>query len=272
MADRSTGNLKEFAKDARIVHVDIDPAEIGKNVGTQIPIVGDVRHVLTDLLTELSGARLPDHGEWLERIAHWKEILQGVGENRTGLNPMEVIRTLSDRTGPDTILVTDVGQHQMWAGRYYRVEKPRTFLTSGGLGTMGYGLPAAIGAKMAAPDKEVLLITGDGGFQMSLPEMAVVIQQGLPIKILMMNNNCLGMVRELQQHHYRGRYHQVFMKGNPDFIALAKAYGFQAVRITVEDDMPAEIKKILSWKGPVFAEFIIDPDANVIPVSGGGEK
>jgi acetolactate synthase-1/2/3 large subunit len=269
MADRSTGSLKEFAKDARIVHVDIDPAEIGKNVGTHIPIVGDIKHVITDLLAELSNAEIPDRENWLACTAQWKKTIHGVGEGLTGLNPMEVIRTLSDLAGSDAILVTDVGQHQMWAGRYYSVEKPRTFLTSGGLGTMGYGLPAAIGAKMAAPDKEVLLITGDGGFQMSLAEMATIRQQGLSIKILMMNNNCLGMVRELQQHNYQGRYHQVALKGNPDFTALAKAYGFQALRITAKDDVPAEIERVLSLKGPVFAEFEIDPKANVIPLQGG---
>jgi acetolactate synthase-1/2/3 large subunit len=269
MADRSTGSFKEFAKDARIIHVDIDPAEIGKNVGTHIPIVGDARHVLRGLLAELSEAQLPDNREWLKCTEQWKKVQHGVGEDLAGLNPMEVIRILSGLIDEDTILVTDVGQHQMWAGRYYQVEKPRSFITSGGLGTMGYGLPAAVGAQMAAPDKKVLLITGDGSFQMSLAEMATIKQQELPVKILMMNNNCLGMVRELQQHNYQGRYNQINMKGNPDFIALAGAYGFQAVRITAEDDVPAEIARILSFKGPVFAEFLIDPKANVIPMQGG---
>ncbi len=270
MADRSTGNLKEFAKDARIIHVDIDPAEIGKNIGTHIPIVGDVKNVIADLLKQLHKVQIPDHQEWLESISLWKQTHHGVGNDLTGLNPMDVINALSRLKSPDTIVVTDVGQHQMWAGRYCQVEKSRTFLTSGGLGTMGYGLPAAIGAKTAAPDKEVVLITGDGSFQMSLAEMATVIQQDLSIKILMMNNNCLGMVRELQQHNCQSRYNQVYLKGNPDFTALASAYGFQTVKITAEDNIQQMIERVLSFNGPVFAEIEIDPDANVIPVQGGG--
>lgn len=272
MADRSTGNLKEFAKDARIIHIDIDPAEIGKNLGTHIPIVGDVRHVLADLLKQLDKVQVPDHREWLDSIGQWKQIHHGVGENLSGLNPMEVIRTLSSLKSPETIVVTDVGQHQMWAGRYCQVESPRTFLTSGGLGTMGYGLPAAIGAKTAALDKEVVLITGDGSFQMSLAEMATIVQQDLSIKILLMNNNCLGMVRELQQHNCKSRYNQVYLKGNPDFTALASAYGFQTVKVTADDSVQEAIERILSIQGPVFAEFEIDPDANVIPVQGGGTR
>ncbi|MBE3101536.1 MAG: biosynthetic-type acetolactate synthase large subunit, partial [Firmicutes bacterium] len=271
MADRSTGNRNEFAKDARVVHIDIDPAEIGKNIDTDIPLVGDVKSVVEDLIMELSrGIELPNRDNWLESIAEWKNTRHGVGNNLAQLNPMDIIQTLSNLAGEDTIIVTDVGQHQMWAGRYYQVEKPRTFITSGGLGTMGYGLPAAIGAKMASPDKEVVLITGDGSFQMSLPEMATIMQQGLSIKIIMLNNNCLGMVRELQQHYHQERYYQVYVKGNPDFVALAKAYGFEALRVTKEDLIELEIKKILTYDGPILAEFMIDPSANVIPVKGGG--
>ncbi len=270
MADRSTGDRDEFAKAAHIVHIDIDPAEIGKNINIDIPIVGDIKKSLQELVKVLGkGAELPRHPQWLQHVAEWKGVKHGVGDNLALLDPMDVIEALSELTGDDTIVVTDVGQHQMWAGRYYQVEKPRTFLTSGGLGTMGYGLPAAIGAKMAAPDKEVVLITGDGSFQMSLPEMATIAQQGLKIKIIMLNNHCLGMVRELQQHFNQERYTQVYMKGNPDFTALAKAYGFESLRIEKGQDLKAVMKQILGHDGPILGEFIIDPKANVIPVEGG---
>ena len=267
MADRSTGNRETFAREAHIVHIDIDPAEIGKNIDTDIPLVGDIKKILQDLLKELEKTGpLEVQEDWILEVKAWKAVRHGVGAGLTLLNPMEIIEALSEAAGPDAIVVTDVGQHQMWAGRYYRVEKPRTFLTSGGLGTMGYGLPAAIGAKMAAPDKEVVLITGDGSLQMSLPELATAAQQGLKLKILLLNNHCLGMVRELQQHFMEARYTQVHMRGNPDFTILAGAYGFEAFRIKAGDSVQEAVSRLLSHDGPILGEFMIDPKANVIPI------
>ncbi len=265
MGDRAIGEQNGFAQDACVVHLDIDPAEIGKNIGTHIPIVGDIKTTLKELLKE--DFQRQDWG-WLAMVDKWKQVQEGVGDDLTGLNPMEIIKTLSQLTHKDSILVTDVGQHQIWAGRYYKAEKPRTFLTSGGLGTMGYGLPAAIGAKMACPDREVILITGDGGIQMNLGELATVAQEGLNIKIMLFNNSSLGMVRELQQHLYQERYYQVYIKTNPDFVQLAKAYGIHGFRVEKAQDILPGVQKLLEWEGPVMAEFVIDPRANVIPSSG----
>lgn len=167
------------------------------------------------------------------------------------------------------IVVTDVGQHQMWTGQTYKVDKPGTFITSGGLGTMGYGLPAAIGAKIANPKRNVLLITGDGSIQMSLAEIATAVQEELNIKILLFNNNTLGMVRELQQHNCGGRYFSVKMKGNPDFIKLADAYGIRSIRIKEHEEIEDAIKIIINSNEMILVEFLIDPDENVIPFKAG---
>jgi len=166
-------------------------------------------------------------------------------------------------------MVTDVGQHQIWAGRYYPIEQPRTFITSGGLGTMGYGLPAAIGAKLGRPEKQVLLVTGDGSFQMNLAELATMVQENAAVKILLFNNRSLGMVRELQQHLLGERYYQSRMEVNPDFIKLAAAYGIEAFQVRKRDEIAQGIQRLLESKGPIIAEFAIDPMANVIPVTKG---
>ena len=262
MGDRATRNGSSFAQEACVVHIDIDPAEIGKNISTHIPIVGDVKQVLTDVLKQ--DLDREDQG-WLEMTAEWKRVYEGPGEGLEGVNPMKLMETLSNQLGKDFILVTDVGQHQIWAGRYLKIERPRAFLTSGGFGTMGYGLPAAIGAKIACPGKRVVLLTGDGSFQMNLMELATLVQEGLDIKMILLNNRSLGMVREIQQHSYRGRYYQVSMKGNPDFIKLAAAYGIHGLRIKGQEDLSQAIERVLTWEGPLLAEVEIDPRANVIP-------
>ncbi len=265
MADRSTGKREEFAQSARtVVHIDVDPAEIGKNIDIHIPIVGDIKNTLQGLLSQEFHRENP---EWIQQVQNWKKFTKGTGagDGANGLDPMEIIKTLSRKSSNDTIVATDVGQHQVWTGRYYGFEKPRTFLTSGGLGTMGYGLPAAIGAKIGQPDKQVALITGDGSFQMNLTELATAAQEGLDIKIILLNNSCLGMVRELQEHNCEKRYTQTTLKGNPDFVKLAEAYGFHAIRVTRSEEIEAAIDKLLSYDGTMVAEFIIDPVSNVIP-------
>jgi len=266
MGDRAVGKPDEFAQGAVIVHIDIDPAEIGKNIGTNIPIVGDIKATLRELLKKNIDRN--DWG-WLSVIKKWKMVQQGVGECLKGLNPMEVLKELSLQAPKDAVLVTDVGQHQIWAGRYYPIEQPRTFITSGGLGTMGYGLPAAIGAKLGQPDKQVLLITGDGSIQMNLSELATMVQENAAVKILLFNNRSLGMVRELQQHQLGERYYQSIMKYNPDFLKLAAAYGIEAFQVKRRDEIAEGIRRLLESKGPIIAEFAIDPMANVIPFTGG---
>lgn len=269
MADRSTGKPKEFAQSARtVVHIDVDPAEIGKNIDIHIPIVGDIKNTLQGLLAQDFHRENP---EWLHQVQEWKRVIKGTGagDGVNGMDPMLVIKTLSEKASKDTIVTTDVGQHQVWTGRYYGFEQPRTFLTSGGLGTMGYGLPAAIGAKIGQPEKQVALITGDGSFQMNLTELATAAQEGLSIKIILLNNSCLGMVRELQEHNCDKRYTQTTLKGNPDFIKLAEAYGFPAIRVAQNEAIEEAIEKVLSYDGTMVAEFIIDPVSNVIPAEKG---
>lgn len=266
MGDRAVVKPDKFGQGAIVVHIDIDPAEIGKNVGTNIPIVGDIKTTLRELLKKDIDRN--DWG-WLSKVEKWKKVRLGVGECNDGLNPMEVIEALAAQAPKDAILVTDVGQHQIWAGRYYPVEQPRTFLTSGGLGTMGYGLPAAIGAKLGQPDKQVMLITGDGSLQMNLAELATMVQEKAAVKILLFNNHHLGMVRELQQHQLGERYYQTRMECNPDFVKLAAAYGIEAFRVENSDEIDEAIKRLLEHDGPIIGEFMIDPMANVFPVSRG---
>lgn len=262
MADRTVGDRNKFGEKAIVVHIDIDPAEIGKNVQAHIPIVGDIKNTLKELLKyELHPcppwwiAYLIDDGLKKPRIS-----------NGQGLCPRKILTELSATAGKDTIIVTDVGQHQIWTGQYYKVEKPRTFITSGGLGTMGYGLPAAIGAKMANPERNVLLITGDGSFQMNFPELATAVQEGLNVKILLMNNSSLGMVRELQQYFYQERYFSVKMTGNPDFIKLTEAYGVRGMRIEKDDEIRMGIERLMESCDIILGEFVIDPNENVTPV------
>ena len=265
MGDRATGEAREFAQRAKVVHIDIDPAEIGKNIGVDIPIVGDIKTTLGELLKKDIDRH--DWG-WLPTLGKWKKKFEGVGNCIQGLNPMEIIKKLSDMVPEDTILVTDVGQHQMWAARYYKARKPRSFLSSGGLGTMGYGLPAAIGAKLGCSDKEVILVVGDGGLQMSLAELATIVQEETHVKIMILNNGYLGMVRELQQGLHGERYYQTRMKGNPDFVKLADAYGIKSFRVDRQEKIISGIRQLLEWRGPIIGEFTIDPTANVIPVPG----
>lgn len=264
MGDRATGKRDEFAKSALIVHIDIDPAEIGKNITTNIPIVGDIKTVLNEIL-KFQFTR--DYLNWAECFP--KEEKKPYCENGRGLFPGEILEELSEMASKDMIVVTDVGQHQIWTGQKYKIDKPRTFITSGGLGTMGYGLPAAIGAKLGNPKRDVLLITGDGSLQMSLAELATAVQEELNIKILLFNNSTLGMVRELQQQYYNSRYFSVNMKGNPDFIKLAAAYGIKGISVNKPEKIKVAIRTILDSDEMILGEFLIDPEENVTPFKAG---
>lgn len=237
--DRVTGALEKFAPDAKVIHIDIDPAEIGKNVRVNVPIVGHVKQVVQAINTHLEPMA---RQSWVERVQQWKEdLLLCYPPCEWELNPRQIIERLSEITKGKAVVTTDVGQHQMFAAQFYRTNRARGFISSGGLGTMGYGFPAAIGAQVANREDLVVCITGDGSFQMSLPELATAKEQNLPIKIIIMNNSCLGLVRQLQHFYCDCRYSAVDMTGNPDFVKLADAYGIPGYRITKAD----EIDKVL---------------------------
>jgi acetolactate synthase I/II/III large subunit len=264
--DRVTGKLESFARQAKIVHIDIDPAEIGKNVHIDVPIVGDVRLVLEELIRKL---RPGNTEKWLQQIKAWqKEYPMPVGSPclDSKLKPQFVIRELSRLSEDKTIVATDVGQHQMWTAQHFVIREPRSLITSGGLGTMGYGFPAAIGAKLAAPDKRVICITGDGSFQMNIQELATAVYNKIDIFIALINNNYLGMVRQWQDIFYNKRYSYTALEGSPDFVRVAEAYGATSLRAENEQEASAAITQALQTRGPVLVDFKVDPEENVYPM------
>ena len=263
--DRVTGRLDTFADKAKIIHIDIDPAEIGKNVNIDIPIVGDVKLVLEELNRKL---RPGSTARWLGQINKWQQdypMPEGFGDNQL-LKPQFVIRELSRLSGDNVIVTTDVGQHQMWTAQHFTVNRPNSFLSSGGLGTMGYGFPAAIGARYASKDSEVICITGDGSFQMNIQELTTIAHNHLNITIALINNGYLGMVRQWQEIFYDKRYSETLLAGNPDFVRVAEAFGVKALRASDQEGATAAIEEALSTKGPVLIDFNVDPEENVYPM------
>lgn len=265
--DRVTSGLgHRFATKARVIHIDIDPAEIGKVVRAHIPIVGDARLVLEEFYQRL---KPPQINSWWEQLHEWqmgqlqKEQLRGRGLE---LTPQEVIRILGEKAEKQAIIATDVGQHQMWAAQCYPVSEPRHFITSGGLGTMGFGLPAAIGAQVARPEAQVFLITGDGSLQMSIQELATMVQYELPIKIVLLNNGVLGMVRQLQKLFCDERYSEIQLHANPDFIKIAEAYHIHGIRVTRPEEVDAALEEAIRYPGPVLMDFSISEDEDVVPM------
>ena len=260
--DRATGGVSAFAPQAQIVHIDIDPAEIGKNVPVDVPIVGDVKSILQVLNKQITKR---EHIVWLSQLDEWRSQ-HPVTEIRERENvlPQYVIRQIYEATKGDAIIVTGVGQHQMWAAQYFYYDKPNSFVSSGGLGTMGFELPAAIGAKVGAPHETVWCMCGDGGFQMTIQELATIAQENLDIKIAVFNNGWLGMVRQWQELIYSKRYFgtQLF---NPDFVKIAEAYGIQGVRVTKKIDVKPAIHKAMEHQGPFLIEFVVEPEENVYP-------
>jgi len=261
--DRVTGKLSEFGSQAKIIHIDIDPAEIGKNVLVDIPIVGDLKKVLKKI-NEIIDKK--ENTEWLETIKDWKRKYPLKYENNQELKPQYIIEEVYKISEGKAVIVTDVGQHQMWAAQYYQYTMPRTFISSGGLGTMGYGLPAAIGAKIGCPDKTVICISGDGSFQMNLQELATAINNHLTIMVIIMNNSYLGMVRQWQEFFFNKRYSSTALTGNPDFVKLIEAYGGTGIRVNKKQELYPALEKALSLNKFVLIDCIIPGEENVFPM------
>ena len=273
--DRVTGKIDEFAPLAKIIHIDIDPTSISKNVKVDIPIVGDVKAVLEQMLAVVKTEnKVKDwktkRQEWLGEIDDWKTTYPLAYEQKDVIKPQYVVEKISELTKGNAIITTEVGQNQMWTAQYFKFIEPRTLLTSGGLGTMGYGLPAAMGAQVAFPDRVVIDIAGDGSIQMNIQEMATIMQYGLPVKVAILNNGYLGMVRQWQELFYNKCYSHTCMDYAPDFIKLAEAYGATGLRATKPDDVVPVIKKALSTKGPVIMEFIVAQEECVYPMVPAG--
>ncbi|MCA1214016.1 acetolactate synthase large subunit [Bacillus velezensis] len=269
--DRVTGNLKHFAKSAKVAHIDIDPAEIGKIIETQIPVVGDSKIVLQELLKQ--NGKQGQTEEWKQQLSEWKEEypLWYTDNREEGLKPQKLIEYIHQFTNGEAIVATDVGQHQMWAAQFYPFRKADKWVTSGGLGTMGFGLPAAIGAQLADRNATVVAILGDGGFQMTLQELDVIRQLNLPVKVVILNNECLGMVRQWQEIFYEERYSESKFSAQPDFVKLSEAYGIKGVRISSEEEAEEELKKLLSSKEPAVIDVRVAKSEKVFPMIAPGK-
>ncbi|MBI5562838.1 MAG: biosynthetic-type acetolactate synthase large subunit [Deltaproteobacteria bacterium] len=277
--DRVTGKIDEFAPYAGVVHVDIDPTSISKNIRVDIPIVGDVKAVLKDMLKHLgAAASLREHkkglDEWHKQVDAWTNAhrLSYKQEAKGKIKPQFVIEKLYEATKGRAVVTTEVGQNQMWAAQFFKYDKPRTFITSGGLGTMGFGFPAAIGAQVALPDATVIGIAGDGSLQMNIQELATAVQYKLPIKIAILNNMVLGMVRQWQEFFYDKRYSHTCVSVAPDFVKLAEAYGAAGLRAKTPDEVVPVIKEAMAIKDrPVIMDFKVDPFEDVYPMVPAGQ-
>jgi len=266
--DRITGDTSKFSTNSKKIHVDIDPSEIGKNISVDIPIVGDVKHVLTALNEHVNESV---HPEWIQRIDQLKVEHPSLTLPETDkLLARQVIKELSEYTEGQATVVTGVGQHQMWAAQHYRFKKPCSLLTSGGSGTMGYEVPAAMGAQVADPDAMVWSVAGDGGFQMTLCELATIAENKLPVKFAILNNDFLGMVRQWQEIFFDRSYVSTGYTGNPDFVKLAEAYGIKGIRVTDKTQVRAAIKEAVEHEGPVLVDFIVEQEENVYPMIPSG--
>ena len=266
--DRVTGKLEKFAPNARIIHIDIDPSAISKNVVVDIPIVGDARRVLSELNKLIKKA---DTESWLKKIDEWKRKYPlSYDQNGDVIKPQYVVEQIYEATKGDAIIATEVGQNQMWAAQFFKYTEPRRFLSSGGLGTMGYGFPAAIGAQVGCPDKLVFDIAGDGSIQMNIQEITTVVANKLPVKVAILNNRYLGMVRQWQDLFYKGRLSGVDLATNPDFVKVAEAFGATGIKVTRPEEVRPAIEQAINIPGPVFINFIVDRTENVFPMVPSG--
>ena len=268
--DRVTGNPQKFVPNAKIIHIDIDPAEIGKNKLIDVPIVGDLKNVLTDLNEK---APKVSYDEWLKQIKKWKKEYSLTYRKTEDdiLIPQEILSEIDKITKGNVIVATDVGQHQMWTAQYLTFNNPYSILTSGGAGTMGFGLPAAIGAQVANPNKKVLAVVGDGGFQMTFQELMLIREYNLPVKIFIINNSYLGMVRQWQELFHEKRYSSVDLSYNPDFIKIGEAYGIKSIQLKNKKDLKKNLKKILESDEAVLVECIVEKEENVYPMIPAGK-
>ncbi|MFC2071519.1 biosynthetic-type acetolactate synthase large subunit [Chloroflexota bacterium] len=261
--DRATARVSGFAPAARIIHIDIDPAEIGKNVRVDVPIVGDVKGVLSELNKLITPV---EHIDWLRQLDDWrKEHPSTVIRENNGLLPQFVVRQIYEVTKGEATIVTGVGQNQMWAAQHYQYDKPNSFISSGGLGTMGFGLPAAIGAKIGCPDNTVWCLDGDGSFQMNIQELATIVQEKVAVKIAIINNGYLGMVRQWQELFYGKRYVATPLSG-PDYVKVAEAYGIPALRVKHKKEVVPAIEQAMAEPGPFLIDFVVEPEENVYPM------
>lgn len=267
--DRITGNPEKFCSNAQIIHIDIDPAEIGKNKKIDVPIVGDVKNVLTNFNNSIWDM---EHQEWIAQITEWKkDFPMAYGESVEGrLMPQEVLEVLNKIVKGNAIIATDVGQNQMWAAQFLSFNEPNTIITSGGAGTMGYGIPAGIGAQVAKPNEKVIVVVGDGGFQMTCHELMLIKQYNLPIKVLIINNSYLGMVRQWQEIFNERRYSFVDLSINPDFNKIAEAYGLKSVTIETREQLNQELRDLIESDEAVIINCIVEKEANVFPMIPAG--
>jgi len=268
--DRVTGKLDAFApRVEKVIHIDIDPSSISKNVRVAIPIQGDAKNVLTKLLPQVEEKV---RQEWLAQIAEWKrQFPLEYDRDSHELKPQYVVEQIDEATDGEAIIATEVGQNQMWAAQYYVFKHPRQLLSSGGLGTMGYGFPAAIGAQVGCPDRVVFDIAGDGSIQMNIQELATVVDLNLPVKVAILNNGYLGMVRQWQELFFERRYSHTQLTGNPDFVKLAEAYGATGIRVASKDEVRPALERALETNGPVVLDFHVAPEENVFPMVPAGE-
>ncbi|MDD5746921.1 MAG: thiamine pyrophosphate-dependent enzyme, partial [Candidatus Omnitrophica bacterium] len=266
--DRVTGRIDQFAPEAKIIHIDVDPTAISKNVRVHVPVVCDARNGLVELNKIVAR---PNTQEWLKRVVDWKKRYPlkypAVGKK---IRPQYVVEQIYKVTKGDAIICTEVGQNQMWSAQYYTFTKPRTWISSGGLGTMGYGFPAAIGAKLGRPDKIVFDIAGDGSIQMNIQELATAVANKINVKIAILNNGYLGMVRQWQELFYNHRYAQTTMI-SPDFVKLAESYGAVGIRVTKEADVEKALQEALVTPNVVMLDFVVEEEANVFPMVPAGE-
>jgi acetolactate synthase-1/2/3 large subunit len=268
--DRVTGRLDGFAPDAKKIHFDVDPAEVNKNVRVDLGLVGDAREslrALVDALKRRKAVPHPERQQWLQRIESWRaEHPLTYDRYANTVKPQFVIETLSQYASEDAIIAADVGQHQMWTAQFCDFSRPRAWLTSSGLGSMGYGFPAAMGAQMAFPNRQVIAIVGDGGFQMTLNDLATVVQYRVPVKIALINNHALGMVRQWQEIFFEKRYCDIAQDFAPDFVKLAEAYGIRGTRVEHRTDVADAVRDFLSDREPRLIDFWVDPAENVYPI------
>lgn len=273
--DRVTGKVAAFAPKARIVHIDIDPTTIRKNVAVDVPVVGDCRLALEGIL-EICAAKMAgkdwaaEHAEWNTTVTEWKRDKPLTYSKNENIKPQQVIEALYDLTRGDAVIATEVGQHQMWAAQFYRFTKPRTLLTSGGLGTMGFGFPAAIGAQFALPEKMVITVAGDASIQMNIQELGTAVANDLPVKVVILNNRHLGMVRQWQELFYNRNYSATNMEAQPDFVMLAEAYGAEGYRISAPEDLLPVLERALASPKPAIIDVIVEREENVYPIVPAG--